>query len=50
MFNLPLLKNLIKCLRKWLLKIKEQLNQEDFLLMINTKPPLKFLIQATTRT
>ena len=41
--------NLIKRLPKWWLKIKEQLNQEDLLLMINTKPPLKFLIQATKR-
>ena len=31
-------------LPKGLLKIKELLIQEDFLLMINTQPPLKFFI------
>ena len=35
---------------KGLLKIKELLIQEDFLLMINSKPQLKFFIQAATRT
>ena len=35
---------------KGLLKIKELLIQEDYLLMINTKPQRNFFIQAATRT
>ena len=33
---------------KGLLKIKELLIQEDFLLMVNNKPLIKFFIQAAT--